>query len=779
MRPNRFAALAFFTMMPAFAAETGEISDASVSSGGSEIDRPVAKEEAAYVLSPITVTAQKRTENLQEAPISVQVFDAAALFEENVRTIQQLDFVVPSLQFSNVAGFPIVFIRGIGTDNFVPSADPSIATYIDGIYTPIGLSSFNSLAGIKTVEVIKGPQGTFFGRDAVAGAINLVTDEPGDRVQASSHVEFGTNERLSTGLSIGGPITSWLSGSVAGVYSTRDSDFQATAFTVDPDRIKSGRAKLRFHYGPLSLNLTAFRSEQSGPASLIGQNVDPSPVGFLLGLRQQENDFSSDNDYESFQRTRQNLYYGNFVWKAPWFDVKALGSYQTLTTPLSRFDFDASPAPVAGLMTSNTYQKIRTGEIQILSSESTPYSERLDWLAGAYYLTSRAGADPGVIQLFPALLSSLLNGPGDGPLAMLGDRLEQIAVDLGLAGTPLGPNGLGLAFRGIIGTESMSGYLQAGYHITDNIRLSAGGRIQREKRFLTTSQTDIVNLDGESTTPLMMTSLPGQTSETFSPRLSLSYAPVSSTFLYASYGVAYKSGTYNIVNIFREPAYVEPERATSYEVGLKYQSGKGAMRFNLAAFSDRVTNLQLGFVSLMSGGVINFESVPVTRSRGVEFDGAWLPIRGRAPLALSFSGSYIDSEYRRFPSGPGFNENTGLYEGDLDLSGKRTIYAPWFSGTIGLTQGIRVPEGVYELSVAARYNGGYFTDADNTTREPAFYVLNSRLGYRHEPWKLGIYIFSTNLLNRRYRTVNVETDFGTIQSLARSRDVGLRLTLDW
>lgn len=773
------AAAALIVTIQAFSPELGAKEVDGPGSVNTAPTEQISEAESVYQLDTVTVTAEKRKQNLQVVPLSVQVFDVGALFEENVRTIQQLDFVVPALQFSNVAGFPIVFIRGVGTDNFVPSADPSIATYIDGIYTPIGMSSFNSLAGIKSVEVVKGPQGTLFGRDAVAGAINLVTDEPGSRVRASSHLEFGNNNRLSTGASLDGPITSWLGASIAGVYSSRDSDFRATQFTVDPDRIKSGRVKVRLHHEDVALTLTAYRGEQSGPASLIGQNVAPSPTGRLLGIRAQENDFTTDNDYESSQRTRQNLYYGNFVWHAPWFDVKVLGSHQNLTTPLSRFDFDASPAPLAALKTSNTYQRIKTAEIQLVSTAESPYSERLDWLAGVYYLTSRSGADPGIIQLFPGLLSSLLDGPSGGPLGNLGSRIEELVAGLGLGATPLGPDGLGLAFRGVIGTRSLSSYAQVGYRITDEIRFSVGGRVQREKRFLTTSQTDLVAPSGDSTIPLNFTERPGQTADTFSPRVSLSYQVSESAFIYGAYGVAYKSGTYNIVNIFQEPEYIEPERATSFEIGAKYQSIGGSLRINGAVFADKVNNLQLGFVSLMSGGVVNFETVPETRSRGFEFDGTWLAVQGKAPLALSFSGSYIDSAYTDFPSGPGFSQTDGTYEGDLDLSGNRTIYTPWFSGTVGLMQGIRVPEGTYEFAVAGRYNGGYFTDADNTTQEPAFYVLNARLGYRHDAWKLGVFLFSSNLLDRRYRAVNVETDFGRVQSLARGRDVGLRLTWNW
>jgi iron complex outermembrane receptor protein len=111
-------------------------------------------------LAPITVTALKHAGNMQDVPLSIQAFSGSELAAQGITNTQQLASVVPSMLFTSIAGFPIVFLRGLGTDNFVPSCDPSISTYIDGIYLPNGVAMFISLAGVKSVEVLKGPQGT-------------------------------------------------------------------------------------------------------------------------------------------------------------------------------------------------------------------------------------------------------------------------------------------------------------------------------------------------------------------------------------------------------------------------------------------------------------------------------------------------------------------------------------------------------------------------------------------------------------------------------------------
>ncbi len=199
------------------------------------------------IVEEVVVTAQKREEKLQDVPISIQAFSGEAIAARGVENTYQLGQVVPSLQFTDVAGFTLIFLRGIGTDNFIPSADPSIATYIDGIYVPQGHTEAQSLGNVQRVEVLKGPQGTLFGRNATGGAISVITEDPGNIFKAQIESELGNfNSRQVKG-SVTLPVVDWLSVSGAGVYKTQDNYYDATNFDLPKTKSYAYRFKASIH----------------------------------------------------------------------------------------------------------------------------------------------------------------------------------------------------------------------------------------------------------------------------------------------------------------------------------------------------------------------------------------------------------------------------------------------------------------------------------------------------------------------------------------------------
>jgi iron complex outermembrane receptor protein len=220
---------------------------------------------------------------------------------------------------------------------------------------------------------------------------------------------------------------------------------------------------------------------------------------------------------------------------------------------------------------------------------------------------------------------------------------------------------------------------------------------------------------------------------------------------------------------------VQPEKVTAYELGGKLDALGDKLRLNAALFDNEISHMQSGFVSLESAGAVNFISVPHARARGAEVDGKWLPLSARDPLVLSLGASYIEGTYTDYPRGPGYQPGTGAYSGSLDLTGKRIVYTPRWSGTAGVAQGIRAGDGVFELALDEYFNAGYYADAYNTVREGAFAILNGRAGYRHEPWHLRGTLFCQNMLDRRYHAVSQQTDFGQIRTLAAPREFGARL----
>jgi len=741
---------------------------------------PSASDNTAVRLEAIVVTAQKRAENIQDVPISIQAFSGRSLAASGITNTRQLDQVVPSLQFSSIASFPLVFIRGLGSDNFVPSADPSIATYIDGIYVPNGAATLQSLANIERVEVLKGPQGTLFGRNATGGAISVSTGDPAAEFQTSLEGQLGNFDARAIKGSVSGPVTRWLGLSLSGESSRKDAYYSHVSREVPADHLDAVRLKLLIRPTEnLSLSLSGYHSSQSGLFFNIYKNTDPSLLGRLFLIQPSEDNYVGDTDFPASTSATQDLGFGTLNWQMPWFDFKLLGSYQRHFAEGSQ-DFDGSAVPAAALSTGNVFTHLHTGELQLLSNQNTWGASRFKWVAGLYYLRSSAGIDPGYLRVAPGLVGGLLALPPLPVVNELGARLEELFNAFGLQNTPLGDGGLSLVFRGILDTRSYSAYAQGTFMFTDWLDLTLGGRAQRERRFLTKAQTDLADFSGSGTTTLLPFDLEGTNASNFAPRAVLSLRPFDDTLVYLSYSVAYKSGTYNIVNTYKQPNYIAPEKVASYELGTKIELAGGKVRVNAAIFDSEIRNLQSGFTSLLSGGVVQFFSVPRARSRGAELNLGWVPMPGWNPgLALSANGAYIDAIYTDFPDGPGYQEGTGLYSGDFDHSGNRLTHTPKWSGNLGLIQTFIGAHGRYEFAVSDYYSGNTYSTAQNADKQPAYAVLNARVSYLHQPWRLKLTLFSQNLLDRQYNVLVGPTDFGVQRTLAAPREYGARLNWEF
>ena len=342
--------------------------------------------------------------------------------------------------------------------------------------------------------------------------------------------------------------------------------------------------------------------------------------------------------------------------------------------------------------------------------------------------------------------------------------------------TPLAADGLTIEFNGVLGTKSTSVYAQSTYFINDTFDITLGGRYQEEKRFLTKSQTSLTVPATQYDQTLLPFPLPSQTEKNFSPKLVLSMHPREDALLYASYGVGFKSGTYNVVNIYTPPNYIEPEKVTSYELGFKTDLFDRLVRLNGAVFRNDISNLQSGFVSVLSGGAVQFITAGSATTQGVEVDGTAMPLPNLDPgLALSFNAAYVKAEYDNFNPCPGFREGTGLYASSLDCSGNDVVRSPKFSGSVGFVQAIELSQGTLEIAADEYFNSGFYYDAYNTVKEDSYSTLGGRVSYLHDPWQLRVTLFVKNALDEKYHIQQFQSDFGLTKTLAPPREYGVRL----
>jgi iron complex outermembrane recepter protein len=736
------------------------------------------------LVEEIVVTAQKREESLQDVPISVQAFSAAQLDVRGVLDVKDLPQITPGLTVTTQVNYTSTFIRGIGSDAFL-LGDPSVANYVDGIYFPFSNNLVKDFGIIERVEVLKGPQGTLFGRNAVGGAINAIQRAPSlERVELAVQSSYGDYDAYRNRAYISLPLFGVAGISLSGVYNDAESHIDGISggAPLPRERAKGGRVGLRL--APvdwLRLDLAGFRIEQQGTGTNYSPNVAPSLLAQLGGVEPQDPYAGEVNESIFFSYDDETVY-GSLQLLTDWFDIKLLGSDQYVET-FANYDFDGSPQALALFQVEPVFADVQTAEFQILSNATTWGADRFRWILGAYYFRSRQGFGD-------AFLRSGSTSLDDGfvlGVALPPPLLDAIRTLLGGAPVPSGDIG----FIGLIDTESLAGFGQATFDVTDWFAVTVGGRYQDEERVLVESTSEFRNLDG-STVPIQ--SFSGiddprfrDTTTSFDPKIALELRPGSgllgtNPLIYASWQTATKSSTYNVVNIYDEPDYVRPEEMRAYELGAKLNLFDGLLGFNVAVFDYRLDDQQVQFVSLLEGGAVTFENAASVAVRGIDVDGMVQLFPSRIDdLNLIFGAAWLDAVYDAYPQGSGFDENTGLLSSDNDFTGNRVVRTPEFSGNLGLYKTFRTGLGVFELGADYYYNSGFFYLAQNraSDEEDAFDILNARISWLWEPWKLRLTAFGQNLLDTKYNYSRFIADYGTNDARAPLANYGLRLNWDF
>ena len=734
-------------------------------------------------LPQVVVTARKREERQQDVPASITAFTSTQLDALGIQDMRDLGTYVPGLQFTDLAGYNLIYLRGVGTDAFIPSADPSIATYLDGVYFPSGHSVAQSFGAVERVEVLKGPQGTLFGRNSTGGAISIITENPGDTpelsIQASGTPRFDEYRARVYGAT---PISSWLSASLSGFYDSARNYYtrEPSSGPPLPREVNDGaRFKLLLHddHG-LSLTVSGLLMRQTGTSTTTSANTHPSPIlGATIPAETQDYIVTANSGPSLTTQTR--ALYAIAEWKQPWFNTKLTGSQYYVNAYNYVYDFDGSAEPIATYGADSEFQRITTGELQLSSNDTTWGASWLNWVGGFYYLHSVGGYNPGYLQLINL----------DLPTNSLGLQNLFGALPTGLRNlldsVPSLSTGATFNFTGLIGAQSYAGYLQTTASPWKWLNITLGGRYQQETRTLLRSDVGLSNFGGGLTTVISYAPRSSRI-ENFSPKATIDLHLGEDAMLYGSFAQGFKSATYNIINIYTQPTYVDPEKVTSFEVGLKSDWFKHLLRANAALFRNEINNLQTGFVSFTSGGAINFENAGHAHILGAELDTDFVPLpfwdRG---LEITGAASWLDAHYTSYDNGSGYDETTGLAFGPTNgdgrnFSGNRIVRTPVFTSTLGLNQGFKLFRGRFNIAAEWYHNSGYYYLAQNSpvSYEPRYNLINAHVSYLYSPWGTRLTVFGQNLNNKRYDLAQFHTDFGREDTLAPPLTVGVKIDID-
>ena len=744
--------------------------DASVAVASAAPASPAAdtkKTSSSRLIEEIVVTAQKREEQLQDVPISITAFSSEKLDALGVQNARDLEAVTPGLVYStNPVNYSIIFIRGIGTDAFIPSVDASVATYVDGVYFPYNHGLASSFSEIERIEVLKGPQGTLFGRNTTGGALNIVTKKPDQTLHVKLGQSIESFGRTSSKGYVSGPLFGDVTGSLAVIYAKGDTVYkptEASAVQRRPEKEDKGiNLKLRWEItDELSAMVSGYITE--GYTTLVNTAEAVKPAGVAIGVQPGE-PYKYESNLDGFYDDKNQVAYTNIEWNPGNFTIKLFGSYQDVDGA-TLYDYDGSNSNGVYFDVPTEYVRGVTGEFQFLSTPGGmfTFNDALEWTTGYYYFKSSGGYNNvyfGVLEPdqpavdYPVTLAGIL-----------GSALDIISM----AGITL-QNNVELELNGALETEAHAVYAQTTWRPLDWFGMTLGGRYQTEDRGTIKSSSGLSRTP-EAPLPLFDFADQDKTTETFSPKIGFEFRPFDDdTMIYTSWQKGVKSGTYNVVAIYTRPNYVKPERVTAVELGIKGKLMDGSLVYSAAAFRNEVKNLQTLNISLVSGGAVQLANAPKATIDGFEFDLLWEVFPDVLPgFVLTANGTLLDGVYNKFPDASGFDPVTGVYFGrgqlvpspPRDFSGNTTARTPRRAGTLGINQTLEVPGGSLELGVNGSYNSGYFYDTQNVTKQPQHSLLSARASYLYEPLGIRISALGMNLTGEKYFYDKLINDFVT------------------
>ncbi len=752
-------------------------------------------------IEEIVVTATKRSENLQEVPIAISAFSGEKLDALGVESATELSKLTPGLTFSTSAGYPQIYLRGVGSDAFLPSADPTVPIYLDGVAQLSGHGVQDTLGRVARVEVVKGPQGTLFGRNSTGGAISITTPDPEADFSGDVSQSFGNLGTLNTQFYLNLPIIKGLGATLAGYNEQHDTYVQNIDGPTVATYSRGVRLKLVWQaLDNLSFNFAGSYSEDSGnvgTGSFENTRVAPDFAAILPAHGPLS--YKNTDDFTPATVLYDVTANAGFDWKLPWAELKLITSNQHEVDNYVAYDYDGTAVSLLSFDSTDEFFNQATAELQILSTPDTPFAKEFSWVAGAYYLEGNGG--------FPDLVLHVAGGalsiePG---LAGFANSVNGLLSAAGVGQIPVVNGPVNAVSGGLLASRSLSGYFQGTTYLSDifnwsqQVNLITGARLDRESRALDDNRLAIVdpgasseNSNGTQTT-IMNFVVPKISAVQVPLKFELQWFPVDDAQIYASFSRGFTSPTYSTVNFFQAPPALQPEKVNSYEIGTKLKLFNGTMTLNSAAFYIKETNALTGFAGLTSGGVVEFENVPAARIRGVEGDMTWSVLPTLDPgLALLASASYLDGKYTKYPNGRGYDTTTGLAFGPSsdvfgvpvttlparDFTGHQITRTPHLTYNIGLNQSVPLGDnGRLEMNVSTNYSSQFFFDSQNAVlnESPSFQLLDASASYFYTPWGVQITGYGLNLTKTLYPSSVFLLDTGRFQSPNDPRTFGLRL----
>ena len=734
------------------------------------------------ILEEIIVTATKRVVGLQEVPIAISVMSGAEISEKGLTKMEDLAMYMPNVHVAEASAGTQMFIRGIGSGvNY--GFEQSVGTFVDGVYFGRGRSARGKFLDIERVEVLKGPQSTLFGKNTVAGALNITTAQPTEEFEGYVSAGYTTElEAMTITSMVSGP----LSDTVRGRLAVRAYDDKGYVENLAANGVDGPQNESVYVRGTLAIDLnedwTATIKAENGYVDIIGRqelisetNAATGPSAALYGSPLGSTNFAAGFGYTTYEQNVDDL---------PLFDDTESNIFQVtldgtfaehgVKIVLASTDYEFTNSLDSDYSPLKLLNRGRNEEHEQLSTEfiiSSPSDDKFEYLAGGFYQQE----DLSNARYTHVDMSAV------GPLqAGVFGQLNTANPALGgasFAGMFLGGNLVPATDSGILDAtarsffsqdaESWSVFAEGTYNLSDTLRVTAGLRYSEDEKEMSKRGT-VGYIDP---TAAASTLVPAQLAAVYGSALKLAtvhsytrdrkedhvtghvnvqWDMTNDAMVYLELGNGYKAGGFDEDNgmgrqvetlngVSDDLADFEDESVDTIEIGAKINLADGRGRLNIAAFSSTYEDVQVSTFDGNAGFVVG--NAAESEVQGIEADVLY---RLTEELTLNGAFAYLDATYKSFPGAGCTNAQsiatpTGCVQ---DLTGKPLQFAPEHTANVGVTYETELSSGLL-LSAGLDYNWTddvvVSADLDDNLVQKSYGKLNARISLAgNDQWQVSL-----------------------------------------
>lgn len=694
--------------------------------------REVAKaaEKNSEAIATIVVTAERRSQPLQSIPMAIQAFGAEDLERAGVTNVMDLQALTPGVVVTSNSGLGQLYIRGIGSDIVGAGLDGAVAVYVDGVYQSRAASQLFKFVDVERVEVLKGPQGTLYGRNATGGAINVISKGPSRESEGQFDAQLGSFGQREARGTVSGPLSAGVAYGRLSFLSSKDDGYSNNILLDqrgNSNDMAGVHGALEFTPTPnLGILFNARYTDTKSAPMLNALYPSVNPLFTTFKATVISDPFTVKHNAPTYADATQSSVDGAIKYNLGWARFTSVTSTTTLKGN-AYTDIDGTEIPLLNSIPSPESTKYWTQDFTLASTGSGPW----EWTALASFLHQTT--DWNLNLAIP-------------PSKVVSKNFSANTVDA----------------SGIGG--------QASYVVGNGFKLTAGARYSSETKKI--AATSITQINGVS--------LPAQnqndkqTWTAWTPKFVAEYSPARGLMWFASATKGFKSGGYNTATV-GSPA-IKPETVVNYEAGVKSAWLNNRVVFNATVFEAKYDEMQLQFTTKNAAGALVAVTTNAAKatSKGVELE---LVAKPMPHLQLAAGAQFLNARFDKFLAANPLNPAAGI----LDRAGNPLNRAP--DSTFSLSAQYTWPSAFANKDVTLRadaYNRSriyYTTFKDPLASEELGTLMNAQLSFEPNGAR-GLYgaLFVKNITDKKHtEDILASATAGYISYMAPPRTVGVRI----